>query len=196
MTSLHKGESSKKSPLLRCFQAKLDPSQTTMLIDRRFHAIWENHFNDRYFNLRDPEQNIHCVGTIRNRDGDYVFYVGVQYIIEFYHLEGIHTVHFTYAGDKFFDIKILNIHDKEINYPKNGGWDNFVPRDFDHIEVIEQVEEGWTVRVTKAIENGSNPLPIPAKIVREVLKENQQLVYIFDKDENVFIVDLRRGRRI
>ncbi|KAJ1383692.1 DNA-binding barrel domain superfamily [Sesbania bispinosa] len=165
-----------------------------MVIDKSFYALWENIFKERYFNLRDPEQNAHSVRTIRNKDGDYVFYIGVQYMVEFYWLEDIHVVLFSYAGTNFFDIRIVNNYGKEITYPKNGGCDRFNPSNFDDIEDKVEVNVGWTIKVTKAIEGATNPLPIPSRIVKTILKEGQQMVYIFDEDGNAFSTDLRRGR--
>ncbi|KAJ1436738.1 DNA-binding barrel domain superfamily [Sesbania bispinosa] len=141
MASLKIGNSSNSNPSLKGSEAKLDPSEAAMVIDKTFYALWENLFKKRYFNLRNPEQKVHSVGTIRNRDGDYVFYIGVQYM------------------------------------------DNV------------KVNVGWTVKVTKAIEGATNPLPIPARIVKSILKEGQQMVYIFDEDGNALITDLRQGRR-
>ncbi|KAJ1427565.1 hypothetical protein SESBI_09449 [Sesbania bispinosa] len=95
---------------------------------------------------------------------------------------------------KGFEAKIVNNNGKEITYPKNGGWDRFNPSNFDDIEDNVEVNVGWTVKVTKAIESATNPLPIPARIVKSILKEGQQMVYIFDEDENAFITYLRQGR--
>ncbi|KAJ1411472.1 B3 domain-containing protein [Sesbania bispinosa] len=66
--------------------------------------------------LTDPAGNVHTL-RVRMHERIRLFREGVREMIQFYGLEGRHTIHFRYNGYRRFDIQIMDSASVEIQYP-------------------------------------------------------------------------------
>ncbi|KAJ1421735.1 DNA-binding barrel domain superfamily [Sesbania bispinosa] len=99
------------------FTVNLRSTQSTIIIHREFFEHWIDQILDRDVRLTDPGGNVHTL-RVRKHEKIGFFREGVREMIKFYGLEGRHTIHFRYNGNRRrFDIQIMDSESVEIHYP-------------------------------------------------------------------------------
>ncbi|KAJ1387727.1 translational GTPase TypA [Sesbania bispinosa] len=89
-----------------------------------------------------------------------------------------------FRGNCEFDIRVVN-GNLEVNYPRVESDEDV---DVQPVEYEEDPEDDpeeplflWEVTLTKAAASGANALLIPARIVRDILDKNQEVVTIINE---------------
>ncbi|KAJ1387084.1 DNA-binding barrel domain superfamily [Sesbania bispinosa] len=147
--------------------------------------------------------------SLSERSGWESFNIGVSYtskgaaflervsdMVGFYRLVGPHTVEFTYRGERNFDIKVMNGSGLEIQYD-NVLNDDVIVIDSDSDEEDPEEPTYWKVTLTKAAADGSNPLHIPSKFVREIGLKYQKSVSVIESGTNFHckVIQHKRNRK-
>ncbi|KAJ1393763.1 DNA-binding barrel domain superfamily [Sesbania bispinosa] len=182
------------------FQSNLQPDLGVIHIDQTFWENWHGNYVSNAVLIKDPTGKVFNIGVSYKSKGG-AFLKGIDNMVGFYRLEGPHTVEFTYKGESNFDIRVRNRNGQEIQYGSVLN-DNVVVTDSDSDE--EDPEEDpieptyWEVTLTKAAADGTDPLHIPAKFVREVGLKEKKHVWVIDESAPHFrckVIQPKRNRK-
>ncbi|KAJ1416621.1 DNA-binding barrel domain superfamily [Sesbania bispinosa] len=122
------------------------------------------------------------------------FINGVENIIRHYNLDESYWVLFTYKGNSEFDIRLVR-GTLEVNYPRVERDEDVVVQPVEDEEDPEEPIFLWEVTLTKSAASGKNPLLIPARIVRDMLDKNQEIVAVIDEEHQFIPCKLLKSKK-
>ncbi|KAJ1393031.1 DNA-binding barrel domain superfamily [Sesbania bispinosa] len=180
------------------FVAKLTPHEDMLFIDNMFWLKFRDELRGRNLILLDPVGFRFNVSVEKYGYNGRGIITGVENIVERYNLADSYWVFFKYKGDCKFDIRVA-LGDFEVNYHRveSDKHDDVQP-----VENEDDPEEGpeeplfmWEITLTKAAASGANALVIPARIVRDILDKNQEVVNVIDEGGELIPCKLLKPKR-
>ncbi|KAJ1411679.1 DNA-binding barrel domain superfamily [Sesbania bispinosa] len=178
--STDKAGSSRQNRRVDRFVAKLTPNEDMVFIENKFWLKFQGEIRGRNVILMDPAGFTFNVSVEFHGYNEVGIMTGVENIVTRYNLVKSYWVLFTYKGNCEFDIRVVN-GNVEVNYPRVETDEDV---DVQPVEYEEDPEEPlfmWEVTLTKAAASGANALLIPARIVRDILDNNQEVVTVIDE---------------